>query len=84
MATFKLEDATVKQVFLRRILAGNRTAYERLPYDIVTYDDGTTAVQPLSSPGLSEMTWQDAFGSDYSPEFAIFDRPPYSGVTEID
>jgi hypothetical protein len=83
MATFDRKDAEIKQVFLRRPLPGGGQAYDRLPYNIVTYDDGTGGIEGVCDPHLSDMTHGDAGGVGTRGEPFIIDRPPYSGINEI-
>lgn len=85
MPTFNYLDAKQnKQVFIRRLLATGDSVYDALPYKMVQYDDGTSGIEGVCDPHLSNLTHEDAGGPGSKPGFVILDKPPYSGVTEID
>ena len=84
MATFERSTADIKAVYVRRLLPGGNQTYDRLPYNLVTYDDGTSGIEGISEPHLSDMTPRDAEGQHDTPEIFITDKPPYRGVNEID
>jgi len=56
----------------------------RQPYNLVTYDDQTgDLIEPVSTPGLSDMTARDAESLEVLPTWRILDRPPYPEVFEM-
>ena len=86
MATFSNEKAQRKAVHVRRVLSTGAEVYERLPYDIVRYDDNSGEyVEPVAMLGLCGYiyTWDQANPVQETAEFFITDRPPFNGVTEI-
>ena len=85
MPTFDLQDALENnQVWIRRLQPDGSNVYDPLPYKIVQYDDGTKGIEGISDPHWSNLTHKDAGGLGTKPGFKIVDRPPYSGVSEID
>lgn len=90
MATFLNENAVRQAVFVRRPLAGGKEKYQRLPFDLVKYDDNSgTYVEPVPQMGIGAMsekftfTWSDVNTAATEPDFLIVDAPPFNGVTEI-
>ena len=54
MASFEIKDADVAAVFIRTGRAEKGTEkLRRAPYNLVTYDDGTTGLVPLPDPRAS-------------------------------
>lgn len=84
MATFTRESAVIEEVYIRRLLPGGKEVYIRQPYNLVTYDDQTgDLIEPISTPGLSDMTARDAESADVIKTQRILDRPPYNEVFEM-
>ena len=90
MATFSNENAVRQAPYVRRVLPGGKEKYQRLPFDLVKYDDGSgTYVEPIPQLGLGALapnfmyTWNDVNTAATEADFLIVDAPPFSGVTEI-
>lgn len=47
MATYKAEDADVAAVFIKKGRSPSTERLRRAPYNLVTYDDGTTGLVPV-------------------------------------
>lgn len=85
MATFDLLDAKQNtQVFIRRLTPGGGQVYDPLPYKVVQYDDGTKGIEGICDSHMSDLTFADVTNLGGHVGFVILDRPPYSGVNEID
>jgi hypothetical protein len=85
MAEFTLEKAKVQNVYYLRRVGPDKIKYERQPFNLVTYDDGSGVyVEPISYNGLSPYTWSDVNTLANASEILILDTPvAFTGVTEI-
>ena len=87
MAEFSREKAIVEQVYYLRRKGPDQVYYERQPFNIVTYDDGSGSyIEPLSEVGLSARTWGDVntAATAAQEKMLILDTPvAFTGVTEI-
>ena len=81
-ATFARESAKIEEVYLRRPVAGGGQKYIRLPFNLVTHDDGNLYIEPVSS-SQGNFTWSDINTDATDAEFRIEDVAPAQGVTEI-
>ena len=61
MATFKMKDADVAAVFYRIGRSPSTERLRRAPYNLVTYDDGTSGLVPIPAVynGAVEYTISD-------------------------
>ena len=86
MAEFSREKATTQAVYYMRRVGPDKIKYERQPFNIVSFDDGSgTYIEPFSEgSGLSSRTWGDVHSLATAEEFLILDTPlSFTGVTEI-
>ena len=82
MATYQRETATILEVYQRRVFPGPEEKYIRLPWNLITHDDGNQFIEPVSL--LPEgFTWYDRNNDDTDAQWLIVDVPPFQGVTEI-
>ena len=79
MATFEMKDADVAAVFFRTGRAEHGTQrLRRAPYNLVTYDDGTTGLVPVPSIGISgNMTAQYTAADLEVDRIEVYDGHPY-------
>lgn len=82
MATFNRADATIQEVYVRRVLPNGSNNYRRLAFNLIRHDNGETYVEPISTVN-DDQTWEGMNSVDTDGEFLILDAPPFSGVTEI-
>lgn len=82
MANFDRNTALIQEVYVRRELPSGAQQYRRLAFNLITYEDGATYVEPVSTVNL-DQTWEGLYNVDNDGEFLILDAPPFSGVTEI-
>ena len=81
-ATFAKETAVIEEVYVRQVMAGGKEKYIRLPFNLVTYDDGQQYIEPVScNQGI--YTWNDINTPATDGKFRIEDVAPAQGVTEI-
>lgn len=66
----------MKAVFLRRRLPSGADSYDRQQFNLVTYDDGTSGIEGVPEPHLSDMTPRDVKSQHDTPEIFITDRWP--------
>ena len=52
MATFEMKDADVAAVFYRTGRSPSTERLRRAPYNLVTYDDGTSGLVPIPDPNV--------------------------------
>ena len=85
MADFSREKAKTQAVYYLRRVGPDKVKYERQPFNLVDYDDGTgTYIEPISDTGLSARTWGDQNSLATAEELLILDTPlSFTGVTEI-
>ena len=85
MADFSREKAKTQAVYYLRRVGPDKVKYERQPFNLVDYDDGTgTYIEPVCDSGLSARTWGDQHTLATAEEILILDTPLGStGVTEI-
>ena len=82
MAVYNREDAKIQEVYVRRVLPNGDNNYRRLAFNLITYDDGTTYIEPVPTVN-HDQTWEGMNSVATDAEFLILDAPPFSGVTEI-
>jgi len=85
MATFARNDADIAAVYFRRSTgpADNQYKLVRAPFNLVTYDDGTSGLEPVPAS-------MDGVG--YTPDYfdgqvnrvEFYDRQPFAEVAKID
>ena len=53
MSTFARADAEITALFVKRSTgpADNQFDFQRLPYNLITYDDGTTGIEAVPQTG---------------------------------
>ena len=85
MATFSPETATVQEIYYLRRVGPDRVKYERQPFNLVQYDDGSGKyIEPISYNGLAPYTWSDVNTLANAHEQLILDTPvAFTGITEI-
>ena len=82
MAEFTKEAAKIEQVFVRRLLANGDSEYIRRPFNLVTYDNGVTYVEPVNSD-LLPMARGQYESAATAVTFRIVDVEPFSELTEF-
>jgi predicted transcriptional regulator len=86
MAEFSREAAKTQAVYYLRRVGPDVIKYERQPFNIVSFDDGSGQyIEPFSEgTGLSARTWGDVHSLATAEEILILDTPlSFTGVTEI-
>ena len=85
MATFSRETAKVQEVYYLRRVGPDKIKYERQPFNLITFDDGSGQyIEPAPLLAYSDSTWGDKNRLDLVPEQLILDTPvAFTGVTEI-
>ena len=81
-ATFDRTKAKIQEIYTRREFAGGGQKYIRLPYNLITHDDGQDYIEPVATVNL-DQTWEAFNSLATDGEFLILDRAPWAGITEI-
>lgn len=80
--TFDREKAKILELYRHRITAAGKDKYLRVPFNLITHDNGVQYIQPLDySQGAFQ--WSDINYDAVDGEFLIVDTVPFSGVFEI-
>ena len=82
MAEYDRNTATIEAIYIRKPLPNGQDEYIRRPYNLVTYDDGTLYVEPVSSIA-GPFTYGDANPPATAVQIRVTDLDPYAGVTEV-
>ena len=83
-ATFARETAKIKEVYRRRVYSGGAEKYIRLPFNLVTHDNGTEYIEPLPFQNTDlAKTWYDTNNDATNVTWLVVDTIPFDGITEI-
>lgn len=84
MADFSREKAETLEVYRRKMLANGDNEYVRLPFNLVTYDDGSGQyIEPVPVVMDQPKTWNDQNTDACATTRLVVDTIPFDGVTEI-
>lgn len=77
MASFELKDADVAAVFIKTGRSPSTERLRRAPYNLITYDDGTTGIVPIPAPPLSNSAVAYTIADLEVDRIEVYDGEPY-------
>jgi hypothetical protein len=79
MASFDRKDAEVIAVFIKRRVGPDREVLRRASYDLITYPDGTSGLEPVPQPGTA-----DSVPSDFEVDrIEVYDTDPFNDLNKF-
>ena len=82
--TFDRAKANILEVYRRRELVGGKDKYIRLPFDLITHDNGEQYIEPVPFQRTDlAKTWYDTNSDATNVSRLVVDTIPFDGITEI-
>lgn len=84
MATYDRADADIAALFYKVKIAPGKERFVRLPYNLITYDDGFSALEPVNRVQINSdnpVEWNAA--DEGFDRIEVLQAPPFGEVNNI-
>lgn len=83
MASFDRKDADIAAVFIRRKVGPDREVLRRASYDLITYPDGTSGLEPVPAIGIGNEGVATVPSDFEVDRIEIYDTDPFNEFTRF-
>ena len=83
MASFDRRDAEVTAVFIRRMTGPNSSVLRRANYDLITYPDGSSGLEPVPVVNESNANVTTSMSDFEVDRIEVYDADPFEGIANF-